>query len=107
VPERLGATAALTKIPSANKDRAIEKMTLISESELSEFATVAPPDPKALPVYRGPGPVDCACGKCGKILIEGMEGNLCRIAVKCPHCGSFNVKRFNTKQDSQSPEHFP
>lgn len=43
------------------------------------------------PLLRGEGQFNYLCGKCGAILLKGIEkGQVRGIVLRCPKCGSFN-----------------
>jgi hypothetical protein len=53
-------------------------------------AIVVPPAPDGGPAYRGTGPTDLVCGRCGAALASGVGPGMFRALAFACRCGALN-----------------
>jgi len=72
-------------------ERAVERETirldLVSSRDAKGFIVRLDP---GKPAYKGPGPANYACGKCGAVLCEGVRAGILGAVIFQCSCGEFN-----------------
>ena len=76
-------------------------MVLISAAEARGSAIISPRNIAALPLYKGEGQSDLTCGRCGAVLLAGIDGNIGKICVVCPACNALNEAQANGQPASE------
>lgn len=76
-------------------------MVLISAADAYGSAVISPGNAEALPIYKGDGATDLTCGRCGAVLLAGIDGNIVKICVVCPTCHALNEAKFHGQPKSR------
>jgi phage FluMu protein Com len=68
-------------------------MREVRPGEVPKDGGTAVQDDPDRPVFRGNGPDDYVCGKCGNVLAEAMAADYMtfRVRVRCGRCRTVNV----------------
>ena len=70
-------------------------MVLISDAQARGSTIISPENIATLPLYKGAGQTDLTCGRCGAVLLAGIDGNIGKICVVCPACHALNEAKAN------------
>jgi phage FluMu protein Com len=81
---------------------AIVQMREIREGEVPFDGGTAIQDPADRPAFRGNGPDDYVCVRCGNLLAESMHAMQMtkKVRVRCARCSTVNVA---VTEDSEEP----
>jgi phage FluMu protein Com len=75
----------------ARKAKRHVRLRVIPQPEVGTRTVLVWEGPMPGPVIQGEGDVVMECGKCRKVLVEGMPvGNLRSIVLRCPNCQAYN-----------------
>ena len=90
-----GAIRFATPVPATARIERKDRRTLceVSHDQTACVAVLHSSGPDVPPFFRGQGPVDFACPKCGVVLADGVWlHSVDRVVVECPKC--FTLSRF-------------
>ena len=78
------------------------RMREIREGEIPFAAGTAVQEDPDRPAFRGNGPDDYVCVKCGNVLAESMHALQMtkKVRVRCGHCSTVNVARYEESESS-------
>lgn len=76
-------------------------MREIREGEVPFAAGTAVQDDPDRPAFRGNGPDDYVCVRCGNVLAESMHSMQMtkKVRVRCGRCSTVNVARYEEAED--------
>ena len=76
------------------------RMREIREGEIQFSAGTAVQDDPERPAFRGNGPDDYVCVKCGNVLAESMHALQMtkKVRVRCGRCSTVNVARYEESE---------
>jgi phage FluMu protein Com len=76
------------------------RMREIREGEIPFAAGTAVQDDPERPAFRGNGPDDYVCVKCGNVLAESMHALQMskKVRVRCGRCSTVNVARYEESE---------